>query len=107
MEKQYHAHVYFNDDTRQVAHRLKARIKKTFDVEIGSFHEKLVGPHPNWSYQIKFSGRAFGEIVPWLMRNRDGLTIFIHSCTGDNYSDHTKYVCWLGASKQLKLGIFE
>jgi len=41
-------------------------IEATFDIEMGRWHEKEVGPHPRWSYQVKFGTHQFAELVPWL-----------------------------------------
>tara|TARA_Y100000588_G_C13436375_1_gene577953 strand:+ start:117 stop:461 length:345 start_codon:yes stop_codon:yes gene_type:complete len=103
----YHAHVYFDAESTDAARKLRAEIEGKFDVDMGRFHEKLVGPHPRWSYQLAFRPNQFGEIVPWLTLNRKGLTIFIHICSGDHLMDHTDYVCWLGESVPLNLEVFD
>ena len=45
----YHAHVYFDADSRDVAWAVREEIEAKFDIEMGRFHEKEVGPHPRWS----------------------------------------------------------
>jgi len=37
------------------------------------------------------------SFLPWLMLNRDGMTILLHPGTGDAYADHTAHAVWLGA----------
>lgn len=106
MKVDYHAHVYFDQFTTQRAQALRESIERKFNLEIGRFHQKLVGPHPSWSFQIKFTESDFGEFVQWLLHNRKDLTIFIHQCSGDNLKDHTENVCWLGKSQNLNLEIF-
>ena len=66
----YHAHVYFDAESRERAYALRERITERFDIQMGRFHEKLVGPHPRWSYQVAFGPEVFQELVPWLMLNR-------------------------------------
>ena len=46
------------------------------------------------------------SFLPWLMLNRDGLTILLHPGTGDAYADHTDHAAWLGGILRLRLGIF-
>jgi aromatic ring-cleaving dioxygenase len=99
----YHAHVYFDDTTVEQARALRERISKEFDYSIGRFHEKNVGPHPRWSFQIAFEADDFGTIVPWLALSRKGLTVFVHGLTGDDMYDHTELVMWLGESHRLNL----
>jgi aromatic ring-cleaving dioxygenase len=103
----YHAHVYFDADSRGPAQAVRDDVEKLFDVEMGRWHEKLVGPHPRWSYQIAFQPEVFADIVPWLMLNRRGLTVFLHPNTGDDLADHTNAPVWMGEMLDLNLEIFK
>ena len=103
----YHAHVYFDAETRARAADLRERIGAAFPVEIGRFHEKPVGPHPCWSFQVAFAADQFGTVVPWLMRHREGLTVLLHPNTGDALGDHTHRAAWMGEIPELNLAIFE
>jgi aromatic ring-cleaving dioxygenase len=66
-------------------------------------HDKPVGPHPRGSCQLAFGTDAFGKVMPWLIANRKGLTVFAHAETGDALADHTEHVIWLGPSETLDL----
>ncbi len=101
--KSYHAHVYFDEATVEQARALRERVSKDFDYAVGRFHEKNVGPHPRWSFQIAFKADEFGTIVPWLALNRKGLTVFVHGLSGQDIYDHTELVMWLGDSVALDL----
>ncbi len=101
--KGYHAHVYFDNDTVEQARALRERIDEEFDYAVGRFHEKNVGPHPRWSFQIAFKADAFGTIVPWLALHRKGLTVFVHAVSGADIYDHTELVMWLGESVEINL----
>ena len=48
----------------------------------------------------------FGEVIPWLIVNRGGLTVFAHAETGEDLADHTQHVIWFGPSERLDLSIF-
>lgn len=102
----YHAHVYFSADSREAAQALREQIVERFDVEMGRWHEKPIGPHPRWSYQVAFPATLFADIVPWLMLNRGDLTIFLHPNTGDDLRDHRDYPTWMGELLPLDLSIF-
>ena len=102
----YHAHVYFDAATRDQAWALRNLIEENFDIEMGRFHEKPVGPHPRFSYQVAFTPAQFGQIVPWLARHRGGLTVFVHGLSGEDWRDHTDLVIWLGPSVPLNLTMF-
>ncbi len=103
----YHAHVYYDAGSKSRAERLRAAIEERFDVEMGRWRDSPVGPHPTGSYQVAFAPELFGEILPWLALNRNGLTIFTHTETGDHMADHRDHAIWLGDQQELKLSIFE
>lgn len=102
----YHAHVYFDRDSLAAARVLCARAGELFGVKVGRFHEKPVGPHPQWSCQLAFDAAQFDDLVPWLEANRQGLTILIHGLTGEDLADHTEHASWLGEPAELDLSIF-
>lgn len=100
----YHAHVYFDAATREAAWGLREVVGKAFPrAEIGRFHERPVGPHPRWSFQIAFDPEAFDQVVPWLMLHRAGLTVFLHPNTGDALGDHADRAVWMGELLPLNL----
>ncbi|WP_425406354.1 DOPA 4,5-dioxygenase family protein [Hwanghaeella sp.] len=102
----WHAHVYFDPEKAVQADKLRTAISERFDIKMGRWHEKLVGPHPRWSYQVAFSPEQFGPLVSWLSLNRNGLTIFIHPETGDDLIDHTAHTIWMGEMLDLNLDMF-
>jgi aromatic ring-cleaving dioxygenase len=99
----YHAHVYYDAETKPVAELLARRLNETFDVEIGAFSGERVGPHPIPQFQMIFKNEQFAEVMPWLMLNRDGLDILLHPLTDDMVDDHTVYATWLGKPVELVL----
>src|SRR4030081_3311962 len=93
----YHAHIYYDPAaTRDRAARLR-------EGGAAAFPDARVGPHPQSMYQIAFPRTLLGAFLPWLMLNRDGLTILLHAETGDDYVDHTDHAVWLGAMLPLRL----
>jgi DOPA 4,5-dioxygenase len=99
----YHAHVYFDAASRERAHRLCQAAGQVPGVTVGRMHDGPVGPHPRGSCQLAFEADSFAEVIPWLIVNRDGLTVFAHAETGDALKDHTEHVLWLGPSETLNL----
>lgn len=105
--KAFHAHLYYTDDAGVIMAKLVAeQAAEKFDIRIGRFHEKPVGPHPVWSCQLSFASENFGQIIPWLMLNRQTLSVFVHPVTGDDYFDHTQGVSWLGRAYTLDVSQF-
>ena len=105
----WHAHVYFDAATRDAAWALRELIgaELTGRVQIGRFHEKPVGPHPMWSYQLAFDADQFAHIVGWLTLNHGALDVFIHPNTGDELRDHRDSALWLGQSHTLDLNALQ
>ena len=99
----YHAHIYYDAATKAVAARVRAAIGAGFSVRLGRWHDQPVGPHPVAMYQVAFAVEEFARLVPWLMLNRDGLSVLVHPETGNDYADHTERAMWLGAPIALKL----
>ena len=105
----YHAHIYYDPaQTRRKAERLRERIAEKFPrAKLGRWHDELVGPHPQSMYQVAFPTRMLSAFVPWLMLNRNGLTVLLHPETGDNYTDHTAHAAWFGAVLPLRVEVFK
>jgi DOPA 4,5-dioxygenase len=99
----FHAHVYYDPNTRGVAARVRDALAAQFEVELGRWREEPVGPHPKSMYQVKFAPEEFGKLVPWLMLHHEELDVLIHPSTNDSVSDHTDRALWLG--KKLALNI--
>ncbi len=103
----WHAHVYFNEQTLEQASALCERAAIDLPVEKGRVHQQPVGPHPKWSCQLAFDDAHLGVVVHWLTLNRDGLTIFMHPNSGNELVDHRDRAIWLGTSDSLNLAMFE
>jgi aromatic ring-cleaving dioxygenase len=105
----YHAHVYYDPAaTKERAARLRDEIGARFpQAKLGRWHDELVGPHPQSMYQVAFPTELLAAFVPWLMLNRDGLTVLLHPETGNAYRDHTVHAAWFGAVLPLRLDAFK
>jgi len=103
--KGYHAHVYYNADTKPVAAQLRETIISKFAVEPGGFSDEPRGPHPISQFNVIFETEEFQKIVPWLMLNREGLDVLVHPLTESSYDDHGKNALWLGTPVPMRLDI--
>jgi DOPA 4,5-dioxygenase len=103
--KGYHAHVYYNSETKRVAEQLRATLIEKFTVEPGAFSDAPIGPHPISQFNVTFEIPEFPKIVPWLMLNRDGLDVLIHPLTESSYDDHSKNAMWLGTPVPMRLDV--
>ena len=99
----YHAHVYYDPATRDVAEQLRGEIISKFAVEPGGFSDEPAGPHPISQFNVIFKAPEFQNIVPWLMLNRQGLDVLVHPLTADMVDDHSIYALWLGTPVAMDL----
>ncbi|MGH7121942.1 MAG: DOPA 4,5-dioxygenase family protein [Acetobacteraceae bacterium] len=101
----WHAHIYYDaqdPESRARAGRLREQVQAHFPARMGAWHDAPVGPHPTAMYQIAFSPELFATLAPFLMLNREGLTVLLHPETGRPRDDHTRHAAWLGAVLPLK-----
>ena len=101
----WHAHVYFDAASRDAAWAMRETVQAELAgrVQIGRFHEKPVGPHPMWSYQLAIEPADFAQVLGWLTLNHGALDVFVHPNTGDSLRDHRDSALWLGRSHTLNL----
>jgi aromatic ring-cleaving dioxygenase len=106
--RDYHAHIYYEPDTRSVAEALRAQMEVLFPhCRYGRWHDRPVGPHPSAMFQVAFDTNLFATLVPWLMLNHGPLTVFLHPETGDELTDHAERAIWIGRQQALKLDQFK
>jgi aromatic ring-cleaving dioxygenase len=101
----YHAHIYYDPQTRPRAEHLRAAIGERFSARVGNWHDEPVGPHPTAMYQVAFAAEELSSLVPWLMLNRQGLNILVHPLTDDSVADHTRFAAWLGTPLPLRIEV--
>ena len=100
----WHAHVYFDEATREAAARLREAIAAAFPAAaLGRWHDVPVGPHPHAMYQVAFAPDLFAVLVPFIALNREGLTVLVHPDTGRQKADHAQHALWMGAVLPLDI----
>jgi len=99
----FHAHIYYDPTSRDLAARVREGLGARFDVQLGRWHDRPIGPHPKSMYQVAFLPEEFAKVISWLMLNREGLDILVHPETGDDVADHTNHALWLGEKLQMNI----
>lgn len=103
----YHAHIYYDRATRPAAERLRLALGERFSARLGNWHDEPVGPHRCAMYQVAFAAAELPRLLPWLMLNRDGLSVLVHPVTGNDYNDHARFALWLGTPLPLRLEVLK
>lgn len=102
----WHVHLYFDPADQPLAETVAQAAARRFDVALGRFHPRPVGPHPTGSVQLTVPDAAIGPALGWFALHRQGLTVMIHPETGEDLVDHRDRVVWMGTPRQLDLSIF-
>jgi aromatic ring-cleaving dioxygenase len=108
--KRYHAHVYFKSsqvrDAKVFLYWLKNfSAAPLFHVQ--GFHENPIGPHPLPMFELQFAEDQKAELTQLLEQNRKDFSILIHEDTGDDVTDHSENVQWLGPRLQIDFDFFD
>lgn len=102
--RDYHAHIYYEPETRPFAEDLRAQMEALFPAAIyGRWHDRPVGPHPSAMFQVAFATDLFATLVPWLILHHAPLTVFLHPQTGFPRDDHSKRAVWMGRQQIIGL----
>lgn len=97
----YHAHVYWQNES-QHSEALQLRQKLVnLGCEVGTMHDRPIGPHPLPSYQVNYSSNN-ADAVEFVLASTS-LDILLHEDTGDDMRDHTTGARWLGNELKLDL----
>jgi aromatic ring-cleaving dioxygenase len=60
----YHAHVYYDTETRPRAELLRETIGATLGVEVRELSDAPSGPHPVPQFRFTFTAAQFENVVP-------------------------------------------
>lgn len=98
----YHAHIYWTSLVeRERALHVRQWLGERFLVQLGTVHDRAVGPHSVPMYQVAFTPDVLAALLPWLMLNRLGLSVLVHPNTGRARDDHLVHALWLGTRLAL------
>jgi aromatic ring-cleaving dioxygenase len=102
----FDAHIYYSEETRSTAAELHAKAIRDFTdptFRISTLIERKVGPHPMPMFEIQFTTASLSDVIQWLLANREGLTVLVHSVTGDDPKDHHHGALWMGQMLKLDM----
>jgi aromatic ring-cleaving dioxygenase len=112
MNAPYHAHIYYEPQTRDVAVRLHRRLRDAASngdalgvIYVGDLRDRPVGPHPLPQFEIHFDAQTLPQVLAVL--EPSGLGALVHPLTDDDLADHTTLARWIGAPLQLDLSVLD
>lgn len=99
----WHAHIYYEGSEQRAAMlALRERIAERFSVQLVEPIETVMGMHPRPMLVVAFNPDQFATLVPWLMLNRNGLSILLHPNTDNPLHDHVVQSAWIGPQLRMK-----
>jgi len=102
----YHAHIYFSDDERPAADRLREEFRANGDILfVGQMTDRGVGPHPLPQYEVHFLEGARADVIAAIAAS--GLRGLIHPLTDDDLADHTTLAHWIGEPLELDVSVLD
>ena len=105
-EAPYHAHIYYSDEDRPAAERLRGEFAAHSDILfVGRMMDRGVGPHPIPQYEIHFLEPARSHVVAAI--EGSGLRALVHPLTDDDLADHTSLGHWIGEPLDLDLTVLD
>ena len=102
----FHAHVYYDAAERAQAQKLCEAAGRSSASRSGACTTTRSARIRAEAASSPSATTQFSDVLPWLVLNRGGLTVFTHAQTGNALKDHTEHVIWLGPSETLKLDQF-
>ena len=104
-----HAHIYYEAPTREKAVRFQQKIAANFGgrVSVSRLVDRPIGPHPIPMFEVDLRTEILGELMPFLDREREGLSILLHPVSDEEVLDHTVRAKWLGEKLSLDVGFLE
>ncbi len=103
----YHAHIYFDETTRETAEVLHLRLDEKFgqSINLYTLSNGPRGPHITRMFGVDIPIEIFESVLNFLILNRGPHAVLIHPVTGNELLDHTHNALWLGERQSLNLSV--
>ena len=107
VREDFHAHVYFDDLTRETVELVQAGLRETFQnrIRVSTLREKPIGPHPLPMFEVVFPDEEYDAVRHWLVQNRQNHTVLMHPVMENDLVAHQKYAEWLGPELDLDYSV--
>lgn len=102
----YHAHIYWNTDIERTIAISMRPFLESMGGNLGRIYDTAIGPHPIAMYQVKYDDNNKDRVETFIKNNHKGISVLLHTDTGNDLKDHTENVVWLGEPIDLDLTAF-
>lgn len=105
----YHAHVYFDTESRATAERVRESLIQDIPQLIyrGQLIPMSIGPHPKPMFELHIPGDYINFAMASIDVLREGLSVLIHPVHDDELRAHTADARWLGARLPINTDILK
>ena len=103
--KEFHAHVYYTDGTREAAALLREQLMTMAGgrLTIYTLSDGPRGPHVTPMFGVDIPLADLPEILAFLMLNHGPLQVLVHPVTDNEVMDHSHHALWLGQPQPINL----
>ena len=102
----YHAHIYYSDEERARAERLRADFRDNPEILfVGQMTDRAVGPHPIPQFEVHFVEHLRSDVIEAIAAT--GLRALVHPLTDDDRADHTTSAHWVGEPLELDIATLD
>ncbi len=105
--REYHAHIYFNSDTRASVLKLYEALKEFGQgrIHLNTIADQPRGPHVPCMFGVDIPKDMFEAVFGFLLLNHGPHSVLFHPVTGNELLDHTHHAAWLGQVQPLNLSV--
>ena len=107
VEEHYHAHVYFDENSRNTIEKVQSGLREHFGerIRVSTLRERPIGPHPLPMFEVVFREAERVSVTAWLEEHRFGHTVLMHPVMDNDLIAHTNHAQWLGEELPLDYSV--
>lgn len=101
---QFQGHIYFTEKNYDRALAFQVEFKRSHpQLSISELIHLPTGPHPYGMFQVSFNSEIFLELISFMQKNRNGLSVLVHPVSGNQLMDYTEHAMFLGKKVELNI----
>ena len=107
VQEDFHAHVYFDEHTRDTIESVQSGLRANFQtrIRVSTLRERPVGPHPLPMFEVIIPEGEYDAVRQWLMENRQNHVVLMHPVMENDLIAHQEFADWLGEELDLDYSV--